>query len=154
LAVCFLAHELKPSDRHQGADGYPIHDWQRDDQMRPLTDRGKEQAAVAREAWFGKEIGVRSERPYLQHTCFLFCRKLTSPRTVSVGCMDPDYLEQGARYKWSTARISDATALGRAAGKKEGHAVQLVLHEYRCDGHASQYGAAAQPASCGHCPAV
>lgn len=26
--------------------------------MRPLTDRGKEQAAVARETWFSKDIGV------------------------------------------------------------------------------------------------
>mmetsp|Transcript_46643 Transcript_46643/g.110563 ORF Transcript_46643/g.110563 Transcript_46643/m.110563 type:complete len:255 (+) Transcript_46643:117-881(+) len=39
----------------------PIHDWQRDDQMRPLTEKGKQQAAVARE-WFQTQIGVPNNK--------------------------------------------------------------------------------------------
>ena len=45
----------------KGADGYPIHDWQRDDQMRPLTDKGKQQGAVARE-WFQKDITITANK--------------------------------------------------------------------------------------------
>jgi len=45
----------------KGSDGYPIHDWQRDDQMRPLTEKGKKQGGVARE-WFHKDITVASNK--------------------------------------------------------------------------------------------
>jgi len=45
----------------KGSDGYPIHDWQRDDQMRPLTDKGKQQGAAARE-WFHKDITVAANK--------------------------------------------------------------------------------------------
>jgi broad specificity phosphatase PhoE len=49
------AQPPKSDQPKKGSDGYPIHDWQRDDQMRPLTDKGKQQGAVARE-WFQKDI--------------------------------------------------------------------------------------------------
>lgn len=45
----------------KGSDGYPIHDWQRDDQMRPLTEKGKQQGAVARE-WFRRDITVTANK--------------------------------------------------------------------------------------------
>ena len=45
----------------KGAEGYPIHSWQRDDQMRPLTDKGKQQAAVARE-WFLRDISLAANK--------------------------------------------------------------------------------------------
>ena len=51
----------KADQPKKGSDGYPIHDWQRDDQMRPLTEKGKQQGAVARE-WFQKDITVESNK--------------------------------------------------------------------------------------------
>ena len=38
-----------------------IHDWHRDDQMRPLTDKGKQQAKAAR-SWYTKSIGNKSNK--------------------------------------------------------------------------------------------
>jgi hypothetical protein len=45
----------------KGSDGYPMHDWQRDDQMRPLTEKGKKQCTVARE-WFHKDITLTANK--------------------------------------------------------------------------------------------
>ena len=55
------AAPAKADQPKKGSDGYPIHDWQRDDQMRPLTEKGKQQGAVARE-WFQKDITVESNK--------------------------------------------------------------------------------------------
>ena len=45
----------------KGAEGYPIHTWHCDDQMRPLTDKGKQQAALARE-WFQRDISLAANK--------------------------------------------------------------------------------------------
>ncbi|KAJ1481542.1 hypothetical protein T484DRAFT_2721226 [Baffinella frigidus] len=50
------ANAAPPGGKKKGEYG-GIHDWQKDDQMRPLTDKGKQQGAVARK-WFQADIGV------------------------------------------------------------------------------------------------
>ena len=82
--VVFIRHAnaAPPGSKAKGEYG-TIHDWQRDDQvermrhnkeywseflvsafhlqLRPLTEKGKSQAVVARE-WFSKEIGVSTNK--------------------------------------------------------------------------------------------
>ena len=45
----------------KNSEGYPIHDWQRDDQMRPLTEKGKMQCSVARE-WFHRDVTLAANK--------------------------------------------------------------------------------------------
>jgi len=60
--IIFIRHaNAAPPGGKKKAEYNGIHDWQKDDQMRPLTDKGKQQGAVAR-VWYEKDIGVPTNK--------------------------------------------------------------------------------------------
>lgn len=96
------ANAAPPGDKKKG-DYAAIHDWHKDDQMRPLTDKGKKQAAVSREKWFDTDIvlstnkvvvtsGARRASETLQVMCekkaksSIFSAFCTSSSTVGMDC--------------------------------------------------------------------
>jgi len=61
--VLFIRHaNAAPPGGKKKSEYNGIHDWQRDDQLRPLTEKGKQQAEVARNAWFLPDVTLQSHK--------------------------------------------------------------------------------------------
>jgi len=61
--IVFVRHaNANPPAGMKKSEYKGIHDWQKADQMRALTDKGKQQAKAARESWFNNDVVYKNNK--------------------------------------------------------------------------------------------